>query len=354
MNQPYINRVTQQFISQGFQPVSVYNPITSYIKQEGGQVYLVHLLDISMYSKQQWQEVDRQLQEYSNHYLNSLSIQRKMVLNVFIGNQQVMELYTQYEHRFMDYNSSYLPIYWFVDIVTATIRVPHQMPDQLIKIENYLKMSFQYSNMANHKPPLIKKTNKIPVTYSLIGANVLLWIAFVVFFDSDFILTSMGLNTIRFFHGYEFWRLFTSMFTHLSITHLGYNMLSLIIFGSRLEKYTGHGKFLFIYITSGLVAGLASVVFNYVALPTIMQVNTFGIGASGAIFGIIGSALAVSRTTGRDLEDLSAFVIAAMAGIGIFMGFVNTETNVDNMAHLGGFISGYLITKMLLKQNIKH
>lgn len=350
MNQPFIQRLQARFLQTGYRQVKVLDPVISYIKQAQDQIYLINLLDISWLPRHEWSSFNLEVQRQSEYVLQSVPTQRKFILNIFIGNEQVMDLYTDYQDLGLDFSSPFLHLYWFVNISHGKIAVPGQMPDRLLGIEIYIRQSFMNSgttHFQNHG--LRKKTSKIQVTSALIAVNVILWFVFTIFLDNQMVLKSMGLNSVRLFKQFEVWRLFTHMFTHLSITHLAYNMLSLYIFGSRLEKYLGNGRFFMMYIITGLFAGLSSVIFNFFAQPSVYQMHIYGIGASGAIFGIIGSALAMTHTTKDHLEGLSAYIIGAMALVGIVMGF--TETNVDNIAHIGGFISGFIFTKMLMKQN---
>jgi len=121
------------------------------------------------------------------------------------------------------------------------------------------------------------------------------------------------------------WTIVTSIFLHGSIEHLLYNMLALALFGSVLEKIIGSRKFLILYFASGIVAGVGSILFY-----------TASIGASGAIFGILG-ALAVLRP--RMIVWLYAPVPMAFAvvlwTIGNFIGLF-APGQIAYAAHLFG------------------
>jgi rhomboid protease GluP len=132
----------------------------------------------------------------------------------------------------------------------------------------------------------------------------------------------------------EYWRLLTSMFLHISYMHLFFNCYALFVIGTELERILGWGRFLVIYLLSGLFGSLASYAFS----PNLSA------GASGAIFGLIG-ALAAFFTLHR--QQLGAWGqrrlinIAILVVINLFLGF--TQPGIDNMAHLGGLVSGFAL-----------
>lgn len=84
----------------------------------------------------------------------------------------------------------------------------------------------------------------------------------------------------------EWYRLFTSMFLHISGEHIFNNMITLIFIGAYLERRLGHIRYLILYLVSGLLAGCTSIVYNVV----IHSAST-SVGASGAIYGLMGALI---------------------------------------------------------------
>jgi membrane associated rhomboid family serine protease len=130
----------------------------------------------------------------------------------------------------------------------------------------------------------------------------------------------------------QYWRLITAAFLHYGPFHLLMNMLALWWFGSLLEQRIGSGKFLLLYLVSGL-AGSAGALIASPLDPTV--------GASGAIFGLFGVLLAASRThhpvlnqRGRSLVSQIGMLIV----INLIFGFV--APNIDNAGHIGGLLAG--------------
>ncbi len=132
------------------------------------------------------------------------------------------------------------------------------------------------------------------------------------------------------------WTLITYMFLHGGLGHIGFNMLALYFFGSRVELRLGSRHFILLYLFSGVVGGLLSLVFT----P-----NAPIIGASGAIFGV---SFAFAYFWPRDriyvwgvLPIEARWLVILYAGIDIFGGFSGARTGVAHFAHLGGFVGAW-------------
>lgn len=144
-----------------------------------------------------------------------------------------------------------------------------------------------------------------------------------------------------FIHG-QVWRTFTCMLLHADILHLFCNMISLHQLGEIVEEFCGTKKLFFVYIVTGIIASFISALCNM-----LLQHNVFGIGASGAICGLLGFIFGIMRGNLKDkiVELLSS--IAPMLIIG-FMG-----VGIDNFAHLGGILCGYIIGYFHKKKSIR-
>ena len=126
----------------------------------------------------------------------------------------------------------------------------------------------------------------------------------------------------------EPWRLLTYMFLHVGISHLVNNMLILYFMGNYLERSVGHVRFFAVYILSGVIAGLGSIMYN-----TNMAV---GVGASGAIFGVFGAVFSLVLT--RHGRGITMRQMLIFLGLTVYSGF--STQGVDNVAHLTGLLAG--------------
>lgn len=138
----------------------------------------------------------------------------------------------------------------------------------------------------------------------------------------------------------EWYRLITHMFLHGDIWHLGNNVLILFCLGNALEHYVGKIPFLVIYFFSGILAGLGSVVYN--------TDNTVSVGASGAVFGVVGAMVwLVLRSRGR-LEGFTGPRMALFVLMSIYAGFV--DRGIDNAAHVTGLIAGFFLAVLVCRK----
>jgi rhomboid protease GluP len=130
----------------------------------------------------------------------------------------------------------------------------------------------------------------------------------------------------------EAWRLLSSVFLHSGAVHLGFNMISLYFLGSFVEVAFGRARFLALYLLSGLAGGLAYLYFGDFNIPAV--------GASGAIFGLLGGVLgyALRRGTFSWQNPLIRQLLILLA-LNLYIGF--SIPNISNTAHLGGLAGGF-------------
>ena len=190
------------------------------------------------------------------------------------------------------------------------------------------------------------------VTYALIALNILFFLvelnggdAFIMqwaFVPSRFLANPVG----------DFLTLFTSMFMHGGWVHLGGNMLYLWIFGDNVEDRFGHLQFAIFYLLCGLAATFAQLAFS-------LGSNVPNLGASGAIAGVLGSYILmfpqqqVKVLIGKIITPVSALiVIGGWFVLQFFSGVASIANTADTggvayMAHIGGFIAGFVLTFLL-------
>lgn len=133
-------------------------------------------------------------------------------------------------------------------------------------------------------------------------------------------------------HG-EYWRLLTAMFLHASIGHLVLNLFGLYLFGSLIESAFGTLRYLAIYFVTGLAASAASFAFGDPLIPAV--------GASGAIFGLLGAWLAFNlRRRSLSLARSNIQGALLLIGLNLLLGFM--LPNIDNLAHVGGLVAGVI------------
>lgn len=151
-----------------------------------------------------------------------------------------------------------------------------------------------------------------------------------IFYYED-MLTLFGNNFVL-VQNAGWYRLFTCMFMHADILHIIFNMWALYVLGCQVERYYGTRKFLLIYFISGLLGSLFSCVF--------MAENIVSIGASGAIFGLLGSIAYFTYNYRATLNGIFRSNILPVIILNLAIGFMSSS--IDVSAHIGGLIAGIL------------
>ena len=171
------------------------------------------------------------------------------------------------------------------------------------------------------------------ITIGLITINILCFIVFNIILPIQYILTLVQINE-NVLKG-EYWRLFTSMFLHADVFHIFSNLLALLLFGAAVENNYSKLEYLLIYFISGLIGNL----FSLVLLP----LNTISLGASGAIFGLIGAAFVLYTVEGeKTLIFLGLFYLAYFI-ISSFAPGINLWAHLFGL--LGGICFGYIFAR---------
>ena len=170
------------------------------------------------------------------------------------------------------------------------------------------------------------------VTYFLIGINVFL---FAVQYAQGInkVAVDYGMFPIAISQGGEWWRLFTSAFLHGSFIHIAFNMYVLFFLGPTLERILGHTRFIVLYLLSALGGSVASYWFS--------DLQTVSVGASGAIFGLMGALIVAGRRLRYDIKQV-LFLLAVNVAIGFF------SPGVDWRAHFGGLVVGAAVAAVMV------
>ncbi|MFM8240070.1 MAG: rhomboid family intramembrane serine protease [Actinomycetota bacterium] len=126
----------------------------------------------------------------------------------------------------------------------------------------------------------------------------------------------------------EWYRLLTAAFLHGSILHIAFNMYVLFALGPTLERVLGHVRFLVLYLVAALGGSVASYTFS--------DPRTVSVGASGAIFGLMGALIVAGRRLKWDITQ-----VVVLLGINVVIGFLSPD--VDWRAHFGGLVVGALV-----------
>jgi rhomboid protease GluP len=185
---------------------------------------------------------------------------------------------------------------------------------------------------ANQTVPVQLPAHPAYVTYILLGLTILVYLAQVAtskLLGVD-VPQILGLKVNSLIVQGQVWRLFTPMFLHGSLLHIGFNMYALYLFGPGLERFYGHGRFLALYVISGFGGN----VFSFAMSPAA------SLGSSTAIFGLLGAEgvfLYQNRKIfGKQTQKaLQQVIMLAVINLAIGM-----SPGIDNWGHLGGLLGG--------------
>lgn len=167
-------------------------------------------------------------------------------------------------------------------------------------------------------------TGKPWVSYILIAMNVAV---FVLQMTSPALGDSLALRPSDVAGG-DFYRLFTSAFTHYEIPHLLFNMWALYVLGPPLEQRMGRWRFISLYALSALGGSVAIYLLSTPGVPTI--------GASGAVFGLFGATFVMAKRLNLDVRMIVVLIV-------VNLGFTFTVPGISWQGHLGGLITGALV-----------
>jgi membrane associated rhomboid family serine protease len=166
--------------------------------------------------------------------------------------------------------------------------------------------------------------SQVPMTMGLIAICVALYIASTA--DPN-LLNDTAMQGLAVQNG-QWYRVFTSIFFHLNILHIGLNMVSLLIIGRLVEPILGRWRYLALFLVSGLGGSLAVFLFSNALQPVV--------GASGAIFGLFGAYFVLARRARADTSGIGVLI-----AINLFYSFVIPDISWQD--HIGGLVAGIVL-----------
>ncbi|MFT9486861.1 MAG: rhomboid family intramembrane serine protease [Tepidibacillus sp.] len=224
----------------------------------------------------------------------------------------------------------------FVDSFSNPISIePEQLIEEMKEIQK--RKEEEYKQVFQFGKPIL--------TYFLIAINAVFFFLMTLKGGSTNteVLLDFGAKESFLITQGEYWRLFTPIFLHIGFLHFALNNVALHYLGQMTERIYGSTRFLLIYLFAGIIGNISSFLF---------APNNIGAGASGAIFGLFGALLYFGyvnpdlffRTMGKDI--ISVIMVNLVFGMVV--------PNIDNYAHLGGLIGGFLIAAIVHLPNQKH
>lgn len=353
----FSNAFMPQLLQAGFQPLNFNNldnstPIMVLYRQEGAVFYTVNIYNLENNDVSKFQDLRQLTITNINGIKNKYDLRYIISYNILITkneDEKISSFITNSE----DYvNQDFYEINYAVFTGSNQLLSARNQPHNIKKIMEMMQNALRADKNNSSEPPanileasrelteIKTKTNNSFLTYIIIAVNAALLIMMELSGGSEnirILLDFGAMNYMLFING-EYYRAFTAMFLHIGIMHFLYNSLSLYIFGSRIEKHYGRTAFLIIYLLSGLLGNFA----NAALAPDVVLA-----GASSAIFGLLGAAIAITRLTGKNLDGLNFSTMMIFVISGVLFGFM--QPNIGNVAHLGGLIGGFILGIIIFK-----
>jgi membrane associated rhomboid family serine protease len=257
-----------------------------------------------------------------------------ILLNIMITKEP--DLVYEHVNYTPNLEDDFVDVHWIIDSQNKSLIIPSKQLKTVLGLEKSIKTMITTGMEAFYE--LTKVSKHSYLSLFLILVNVAVWVMLEYrggSTNSSTLISYGAMNTILIQSTHQYWRFFSAMFLHIGFTHLAYNVFALYIFGSRLEKYINAKKYLFIYLFSGLLGSLVSY-FGSVFMGT----SVTSAGASGAIYGLLGAILILSKASGQSVDGLSSYMMWLIFISGIVFSVVSPS--VDAFAHIGGFIGGII------------
>lgn len=277
---------------------------------------------------------------YSSDSLGLLSSLRQELNcnNIHITNIVLVEDKSRYQNRPVD------------EYGTNSIGMDYKNKEIIFYGSQSEKVTYEVANIIyNNKVQENKSAShedKPTITYIIIALNVLMFVLTVLMSNNllegllstdQNVLILLGANYNKFVLQGEYYRLLTNMFLHGGLLHIALNMYALYSIGPLVERIYGRIRYAVIYFISGIIASVFSTIFS----------QGVSVGASGAIFGLLGTTLVFAIKMRENIGRGFLRNIASVIIINLFIGF--SLPNIDNYAHLGGLIGGTIAAILLYK-----
>lgn len=336
-----MNTVLPELFSKcGYKELGVNTPgIMFFVKNSGSEIISSALIETEVVSLSS--DLINNIKTSVCNTFNSISEENIHLLFLLISDRRVntSEIFTGNE------------CFWIIDTGEKRLmqfEINDPVFDELIPPINTLlentsdaEAALEKQSYKNSFSEISGYIRTVPVTLILIILN------FAVFFFTDMLSAGneawlykgcLSWERIADFH--EYYRIFTAMFLHMGIDHISGNMLSLLMIGAPLERAVGHGPYLVIYLVSGICGNLTSAMYS-----EYINSNSISVGASGAVFGVMGAVLFMVLYTRGRMEGMSFTQIVIIVFINLYYGL--TTEGIDNSAHIGGLLSGFVLCALL-------
>ncbi len=238
----------------------------------------------------------------------------------------------------------YSHTWWYLSEARKTIEMNKSQAKDILHIKQIALKSLEEKEscsleeiVTQAKQKMMIKNDKIVVTWVLLFINCFLFFMMVLCGEKENYILSYGTEYHAIFNLHQYYRIFTYCFIHADIMHLIQNSVYLYFFGMRAELLYGKIQMLLLYFFAATGSSILSAYCN----------DVLAVGASGAIFGLIGAVFVYSYRNGKRNVGMNYSTLLLLVIVALLAGVL--QKNVDYFGHLGGFLAGSLLSFMILQ-----
>lgn len=245
---------------------------------------------------------------------------------------------------------NYFHAWWYLSQKRKIIEMEKSQPKDILHLRqmaldslNVTKSEQNYNSFNeivmenNQKSNFNLKSDAILLTYHLLCINLLFFLCMILFDIKQNCILLFGTEYHAIFSMHQYYRIITYCFIHTNVMHLIQNCVFIYFFGIRTELLYGKIQMIVLYFLSAIGGGIFSALCN----------DAISVGASGAIFGLIGAVLTYSYKHGKKSVGMNYTTLLLLVVVALLSGIL--QQNVDNFGHFGGFIAGILVSFILLE-----
>ncbi|MBQ9319149.1 MAG: rhomboid family intramembrane serine protease [Bacilli bacterium] len=347
-NDEIVMRLIHYFITdQGYNPVLLHGAKDEiWLEKADGDYKIIRIVSNYIHNNEQLdldiyrttQILKRIKRKMFSFKINALSIFVNLGDNVHIDEPKLHNIECVELKKFDD-------IAKYKSITNAFPNILEVGNDDTKGLELFLKLTddINHKNQEeNKKVEEIFSKKKPIVTYSLIAINIIIYAIMgiigknLIEMNPNFLYKYGALvNKSQMVNNFDYLRIVSSIFLHGGLIHLLCNMYTLYVIGPQVESFFGKVKYILIYLISGICGNLLSMLF--------LADNHVSIGASGAIFGLLGAIVYFGYHYRVYLGTVIKSQIIPLIVVNLFIGYM--VSGINNTAHIGGLIGGVLAAK---------
>ena len=347
MGHELFGRLYDFFVAEDYQQIPTDSDnVAMFAEGFDDTVYLVNVIELSAtyaFNRKKY-SVYRQLTKMQFSQVGASHI---ILLNILLIDN-ADRIYDEVNYL-SEESDGFLDIHWIIDTRYNDLIIPKKQVHKVLDLESRL---IELIKGKEGSYIAIRPRTKAPViSGAIILLNIVLWLVMVlkgIPMDYQGLISFGGLSLDSILEQGYYANIFTNMFIHISAIHLIFFSFCILVLGTKLERYVKWWQFLLIYIGSGLGGSLMTLGYRYFVPKEVITA-----GAYACVFGLIGGMLLCTKLTHRLFDGLHEYhlLFFLLAG-GLFTYF--SPQLLDKFPIIGGFISGILLTFLILYRRPAH